>query len=210
MSPDEVSTAAERSCRDRSGRSRRRCRPDRRYRDRALPVAGMRRLEEDAAVAQDIGGQMIARRVGQPDGVAAADQRRLQLEARGRPAGIHDAFPGGIKRRDGIFAESGDARCGDPPARGISQICHESPARCFPAKSTRRPSNEIAGSADAANPGARVWFGPARTDLNRRAARETIGASSFVMRCLGEKERRRRRRTRLPRPAITTPRITGI
>ena len=67
----------------------------------------MRRLEEYPAVAQDIGGQMIARCESQPDDIAAAHQRGLHLETSGGPAGVHDAFPGGVKRRDGIVAESG-------------------------------------------------------------------------------------------------------
>src|SRR3954467_4949382 len=67
----------------------------------------MRRLEEDAAVAQDLGGQMIARRESQADHVAAAHERCLDLETRGGPAGIDDAFPGGVKRRNGIVAEAG-------------------------------------------------------------------------------------------------------
>src|SRR5271165_7193100 len=41
---------------------------------------------------------------------------------------------------------------GSPPATATSQTCHRDLASRFPEKSARLPSNEIAGSAVAANP----------------------------------------------------------
>ena len=154
--------------------------------------AGMRGLEEDAAVAQDVGGQVIAGRVRQPDGVAAADQRRLQLEARGGPAGINDPFPGGIKRRDGILAESGD-----PPRRSAGDGDFPDLPRIagplFPGEehaAAVERDRRVRGCGESRRQGPLL---PRTEDLNRRAAREAIGASCFVMSCLGEEERRRRR-----------------
>ena len=153
----------------------------------------MRRLEEYPAVAQDIGGQMIARCESQPDDIAAAHQRGLHLETSGGPAGVHDAFPGGVKRRDGILAESGQPPRGSPGEGHLPDL-PVGAGRLFPCEENA-PSVEGDCRVGGRGKSLRERFGLASTDdLNRRPARETIGASRFVMRGLREKKGSGRKR----------------
>ena len=151
----------------------------------------VRGFEEDATVAQDACGKVIAGGVGQTDRIVAGHQGGLQLKAGRGAARVHDALASSIERRDGVLAESGHAAGRSAGQRDLPDL--PGVAGALFAREENAKAVEGDGGVDGCGEaGSQRNTLAAAGDVDRAAAGEAIGARRFVMGCLGEKERRGR------------------
>ena len=150
--------------------------------------AGMRTFEQDAAVSQDSGGQVIAWRIRQPERVSSFDQRCLDLKSGGGATRIDDMAAGSVEGSDGVLAKPGKAARRSARERRFPDLPRV--ARALFTGKENAPAVErdgrVGGGRELRNQGPNASF---RGDLDRPTLRKTISAAGLVTGCPGEQKR---------------------